>query len=242
MPPVFGPVSPSNARLWSCAVASASACSPSQSAKNEASSPRMNSSTTTCGAGSAEAAAEHHVDGGQRLVQRHRDDDALAGSKPVGLDDDRRALRADIGLRRLGIVEALVGRGRNAVGAAQILGEALRAFELRGGFGRPERLDARGREIIDDACGERRLRPDHDQIDLVGLAERDHRGMVRDIERHAFGLARDARHCPARTRVSSAAGESAIFQASACSRPPEPSRRMFMNDCRSRIFGGFEAV
>ena len=47
MPPVFGPWSPSKARLWSCAVASGSACSPSHSTKNEASSPCMNSSTTT---------------------------------------------------------------------------------------------------------------------------------------------------------------------------------------------------
>ena len=57
---------------------------------------------------------------------------------------------------------------------------------------RPERLDARGREIVDDAGGQRRLRSDHDEIDLVAPAESDHRGMIRDIERHAFGFARDA--------------------------------------------------
>ena len=39
---------------------------------------------------------------------------------------------------------------------------------------------------------ERRLRPDHDELDRVRLAEGDHRGMVGDVERHAFGLARDA--------------------------------------------------
>ena len=57
---------------------------------------------------------------------------------------------------------------------------------------RPERLDAGGGEIVDDAGRERRLRADHDEIDRVRLAEVDHRGMVGDIERHAFGLARDA--------------------------------------------------
>ena len=39
---------------------------------------------------------------------------------------------------------------------------------------------------------ERRLRADHDEVDLVRLAERDHRRMVGDVERDAFGLARDA--------------------------------------------------
>ena len=50
------------------------------------------------GARLAEGAAEHHVDSGQRLIDRHRDDDALAGGEPVGLHHDRRALLADIGL------------------------------------------------------------------------------------------------------------------------------------------------
>src|SRR6185437_12134349 len=51
MPPVFGPLSPSLTRLWSCAEASAIAVSPSQSAKNEASSPTRQSSMTISHAG-----------------------------------------------------------------------------------------------------------------------------------------------------------------------------------------------
>ena len=47
-------------------------------------------------------------------------------------------------------------------------------------------------EIVDDAGRERRLRADHDEIDRVALAELDHRGVVGDIERDAFGFARDA--------------------------------------------------
>ena len=47
MPPVFGPLSPSKARLWSCAVPIGRTFSPSDSTKNEASSPSMNSSITT---------------------------------------------------------------------------------------------------------------------------------------------------------------------------------------------------
>ncbi len=47
MPPVFGPVSPSPTRLWSCAETSGNAVSPSMSAKKLASSPSRNSSTTS---------------------------------------------------------------------------------------------------------------------------------------------------------------------------------------------------
>ena len=39
---------------------------------------------------------------------------------------------------------------------------------------------------------QRRLRADHDEVDLVRLAERDHRRVVGDVERDALGLARDA--------------------------------------------------
>ena len=70
--------------------------------------------------------------------------------------------------------------------------KSLGALELRRLLARPERLDAGGSEIVDDAGRERRLRADHDEIDRVALAEIDHRRMVGDIERHAFGFARDA--------------------------------------------------
>src|SRR6056297_158976 len=53
MPPVFGPVSPSPIRLWSCAVPKASTSSPSASTKKLASSPAMNSSTTISAPGPA---------------------------------------------------------------------------------------------------------------------------------------------------------------------------------------------
>ena len=56
----------------------------------------------------------------------------------------------------------------------------------------PNVLNARRLEIVDDAGDQRRLRPDHDEVDLVRLAERDHRRMVGDVERDAFGLPRDA--------------------------------------------------
>ena len=46
---------------------------------------------------------------------------------------------------------------------------------------------------------QRRLRADHDEIDSVAFAELDHRGMIGNIERDAFGFPRDpgiARRAP----------------------------------------------
>ena len=48
------------------------------------------------------------------------------------------------------------------------------------------------REVVDDPGRERRFRADHDELDRLALAEIDHRCMVGDVERHAFGFARDA--------------------------------------------------
>ncbi len=116
----------------------------------------------------------------------------LPAARPSAFDHDRRALALHIGARVIGVGEALVGAGGNAELGAQRLGEALGAFELGGDLARPERLDAGGGEIIDDAGRQRRLRPDHHELDRIRLAEVDHRGMVGDIERHAFRLPRDA--------------------------------------------------
>ena len=90
-------------------------------------------------AGIAEPAGEHHVDGGFRFRNGLCDHDAFAGGETIGLHHDRRALRADVGLGGRGVVEALVGRGRNIVRLADVLGEAFRSFEPRGRFRRPER-------------------------------------------------------------------------------------------------------
>ena len=87
--------------------------------------------------------------------------------------------------------KTLIGAGRNVELAAEVLGEALGAFELRGLFARPERPDAGFGEIVDNPGDQRRLGSDHDQLDCILFAELDHGRVVRDIERHAFGLARD---------------------------------------------------
>ena len=59
-----------------------------------------------------------------------------------------------------------------------------RAAALR----RPEDADAGGAQIVGDAGHQRRLRPDHNQVDRLVAAEIDDCRMVGDIERHAFGV------------------------------------------------------
>ena len=228
MPPVFGPLSPSNARLWSCADASGSAVSPSHSAKNEASSPARNSSMTTSAPAVAQAAAEHHVDRGFGLGDVSATITPLPAASPSALTTIGAPLRAHIGLGLARGAEALIGRCRYACRPAQILGEALGAFELRRGAARAEGLDAGGFQIVHDAGAERRFRADHDEIDAVvrGKTRSPPRGRRRRARRtppHAR-----CRHCRGRRRAGPVSGLAAIFQASACSRPPEPRSRMFI--------------
>ena len=144
------------------------------------------------GAGRAECALKHHGNGSFGFRQSLCHNDTLAGGKPIGLDHDWRALRADIGPRVGGATEAAIGAGRNIELAAQVLGKAFGALELRRRLARPKRLDADRREIVDDPGGKRRLRADHDEIHRVAPAEFGHRGVVGDIDRNAFRFAGDA--------------------------------------------------
>ncbi len=151
-------------------------------------------------AGGAKSALEHHVDGVHRLIEGLCNHDALAGGKAVRLHHDRCAMLAHVSLCRLRRGEALIGRGRNIVGAADVLGEALRAFQSGGGFGRTECLDPGGFEIVDDAGAERRLRPDHDKVDALVLAEGDDCGSDRPDRAPRIRPPARSRHCPARNR------------------------------------------
>src|SRR6266849_8458958 len=149
MPPVLGPVSPSPTRLWSCAVASGSACVPSISAKKLASSPAKNSSTTT-------SAPAHE------------------------------------GLRLGGVAEAAIGGGRDAVSGAEILGEALGALERGGRFCRTEGADISRFEPVDQPGDQRRLRPDHDEVDPLAPGEGENSLDIRRRDRDAGRLLGDA--------------------------------------------------
>ena len=122
------------------------------------------------GTGAAEAAIEHVRDrrlgGGARLGDHH----ALAGREAVRLDHHRQGEVVETRNRRIPVGEAAIGGGGNALAGAQILGEALRSFELRRGLVGPEHGEASGTQRIAEPVDQRRLRPDHDEADRVRAA------------------------------------------------------------------------
>ena len=159
---------------------------------------------------------------------RRRDDDALARGQAVGLDDDRRARGVDVGVRRGGVGEGLVAGGRDAVALHEVLGEGLRALELRRGLGRAEDAQAAGAEDVDHAGRERRLGADDGQRDLLGEREVGERVEIGDGDVAAAAARPPCRRCRAPRRRAARASRCASFQASACSRPPPPMTRTFM--------------
>jgi hypothetical protein len=132
---------------------------------------------------------EHHVDRCVGLRRVLRDDDALACSKTICLDDDRRTVLLDVRVREARIRETRIARGGNAIAHHELLGVLLGAFEpcseaCRAEYRQPLRL-----ECIDDPCGERRLGPDHRERDFLPLCEGDEKCCVgeRDVRDAVFG-------------------------------------------------------
>src|SRR5262249_33042471 len=118
--------------------------------------------------------------------------DALAGRKAVGLDDDRRSAVARISLGLARRVKALIGGGRYAGRAAQILSEALGTLKLCGRAARPESLDARGLKVVHNTGAKPRFRSNDDEIDAICRAKRDDCRVISRVERNAFRFLRDA--------------------------------------------------
>ena len=115
----------------------------------------------------------------------------LPAARPSALTTIGAPCVAHVGLARRRVAEAAIGGGGDAVLGAEILGEALGAFELRRRRDRAEHLDAGACEIVGEPGHQRRLRPDHHEVDAVVLAEAGDRRMVGDVERHALGERRD---------------------------------------------------
>ena len=95
------------------------------------------------------------------------DEHALAGGEAVGLHDVGGAERVE---RLLDLEQgrsAHRATGRNAGLIHDPLGERLRALELRGRLAGAEHRDAARAQRVGDAGDERRLRPDHDELDVL---------------------------------------------------------------------------
>ena len=156
--------------------------------------------------------------GRQRCVElllRAADEDAFPGREPVGLDHARRP-RDRQRLRR-----------RNAGRAHDVLGEALRAFDRRRRAARAEGRHAVPAQRVGDARDERRLRADRRR------GRRRARARARAAPRRprrAPGGSRAWRAIPGLPGAQCSSvrrGLRASFHASACSRPPDPTRSTF---------------
>ena len=123
----------------------------------------------------------------------HRHGDALAGGEAVGLDHHRDAEAVE---RRQSIRRAVnphIVSSRDAVGAAQVLGEALGAFELRGRRAGAEHRDRRGAQGVRYAGDQRRFGADDHETDPIALRQLDHCGGIARVCGDAFGPPRDPR-------------------------------------------------
>ena len=136
---------------------------------------------------------DHGANGSFRLLDRLRDDDALAERQAVRLDDDGRALRLNIGAGGLRLGEELILRRGDAVLFHQILGKGLARLDDGGLFVGAEARNARLAQRIDRAEGQRIVRRDDGVVDPVRFRKFDLRGDVLCADlRHADRVGGDA--------------------------------------------------
>ena len=111
------------------------------------------------GAGLAERPVEKSIERVFSLGERHRDDDALARRQSIRLDDDWRALAANVIQGRASVAKAPVIARRHPELAAEILREPVGPFELGRRPARPETGDPGRLEIVGYARHQRRFGP-----------------------------------------------------------------------------------
>ena len=175
MPPVFGPSSPSNARLKSCAAGSGIAFRPSHSARTDTSVPSSNSSTTKLGPSEATAGSAASSSSCVRQTKT-----PLPAASPSAL------------ITHGGCATASASAVGNAGCAHHVLGERLRALDSRRRGARAEDGDAVVTQGVGHAGDERRLRPDDDEIEVERAREVEQAVGVLRAHRMARAVARDA--------------------------------------------------
>lgn len=111
-------------------------------------------------------AGQHVTHGFLGFLEGHGNDHALAGGQAVGLDHDRGTLLAQVGQRRFDFGEVLIVGGRDGVTRQEVLGERLGAFQLRGGGGGAEDVQAARAEQVDDAFDQWCLGADDGQLHI----------------------------------------------------------------------------
>ena len=125
--------------------------------------------------------------------QRHRHHDALAGGEAIGLDHDRRALRADISQRVGGIGEAAIGAGRNIeLRVHSALVKPLEPSSWAAALLGPNALMPAAVRSSTIPATSGVSGPTMTRSTLLALQKSITGGMVGDVERDAFGLVGDA--------------------------------------------------
>ena len=224
MPPVFGPSSPSNARLWSCAIAIDAASRAVAEHEQRDLGPGEALFDHARAAGVAERVARevraHRI---ARFADRLGDDHALAGREPVGLDDVEPGQRArgtrtrrPRRPRRTSRSGRSGHRPRRSTSFIQAFEPSSRAAAARG----PNARRPRGLDRVDDARDQRIFGADDDEVGVelvgeVGAPRRDRSRRPRRTHRSS-----PCPGCPGAQTTSSTNGERANPHASACSRPP----------------------
>ena len=136
---------------------------------------------------------DHGADGGFCFLHRLRDNDALAECQTVGLDDDGRALRINIGAGGVRVGEELILCRGDAVFFHQILGKCLARLDDGGLFVGAEARNARLGQRVHRAEGQRIVRRDDGVVDPVRFRKFDLRGDVLCADlRHADRVGGDA--------------------------------------------------
>ena len=105
--------------------------------------------------------SEHGIDCLVRFLLCHGDDNAFAGGKPVGFDNNRSAVFGDVRVCLRRILKGGVLGCRNLVALHEGFGKGLGAFKLRRFFGWSENRKVFRAKNIDDALGKRSFGADN---------------------------------------------------------------------------------
>ena len=172
---------------------------------------------------------QHRVDRRMRLGRARGDDHAFARGQPVRLDDDRRAVRVDVGMRFRGVGERLDAGGRNAVTDHEDPWRSPSSFRVAPPPG-SARISSgrRAAKRVDHARGERRFRTDDRQRDATRAARIRPGPGSRCCAILMTPGSRAVPALPGATKTCDTRCDCAIFQARACSRPPPPMTSSFI--------------
>ena len=180
MPPVFGPSSPSSARLKSCAAPSGTAFRPSHSANSDTSRPSSSSSTTTVPPNAAAARTPASTSSSVRQTKT-----PFPAASPSAFTTH--------GGRATASVAAVGTPAASSTSFANAFEPSIRAAAALG----PKTAIARVPEPVGDAGDERRLRPDHDEVGGEHARQVEQALAVVGPHGMAVGRARRCRDCRA---------------------------------------------